>query len=398
MKKTVKTLLLLALALTIALLPTLALAEHATDGAGNMLATEADAAGATIGGDLYGVGRNVDASNAKIAESAILAGQNVNVNNATIGGSLRAAGQQISVANTAVDVNVTLAAYSVSLGQGFSAKAVYAAAQSVGFAGTCDALGVSAQTVTISGTVNGDANIYAEKVNVLDTAVITGALNVHASEAPVVAGGASVGSVHFTQRTEPDASTAVAAAAPVGAFAAFIAKLNKIIMMLPGRMILAVLYFFIIRRTVDGAADMVKTRPVAMPLSGFVTLISLPIAAIILFCTYIGIPAGALLLCLYALVLAFAVSFAGAMLGRLVFPKLHPLLAYVIGAAGVSIAKLIPFVSGLVTFGCMVYTLGYFIQKIYLGFGKKDYGAPEAQVLTPEPAEEAAQAAAPISE
>lgn len=388
MKRYWKRTLLFALALAVALLPALALADAETDGAGNVFATDGSASGMTIAGDLYGAGQQVDASGAKIAESAILAGQYVYVNNSTIGGSLRAACYTLSAADTAVDANATLAARSISLGREFSAKGIYIAAQTVDFAGECDTLNVMAQTVTISGIVNGDANISAETVTVADTAVITGTLHVTADSEPVVPAGATVGSVQFT-KGESDSDDAVdsESAVSVAAGAVVLHKVLSFAKSLLGGLGLAVLYYFIIQKTIEDAAAMVKTRPAAMPVSGFITLISLPVAVIILFITVVGASAGALLLCLYGLALGFASSFAGCMLGKLFFPKLHTLLAYIIGVAGISLLKVIPFLGGLVTLGCMIYTLGYFIQKIYLGFTKKksEGGEPVQAVAEAEP-------------
>lgn len=378
-------------ALMLALAPTFALAENdsdalALDGAGNAFADESGAVGMTIAGDLYCFGQNVDASNAQIDASAILAGQTVTVNGTRLGGSLRAAGYQISAENTVVDVNATLAAYGIHLGSQFSARAVYAAAQNVTFAGTCQTLGVSAQSVVISGTISGDVNITAGTVTVTDTAVISGNLNVTAKDAPSVASGASVANINFTEsETEETGHQLAAAATAVGV----LAKLGSLLMMLPGRILLAVLYYFIIRKSLDEAADMIQTRPAAMPISGLVALICVPVLAIILMFTYVGVPLGMLLACLYALALAFAVSFAGCMLGRCVFSKLHTLLAYLIGVSALSLIKLIPVVGGVVTFACMLYTLGYFIQKIYLGFGKGH--ASGVSGSTPDPTEEPAQ-------
>lgn len=386
MKKLTRCVLLLMLALFIALLPALANAESETDGVGNVLADDGSASGMTIGGDLYGVGQNVDASGTQVAESAILAGQNISVNNSTIGGSLRAAGYQIMAANTAVDVNATIMGYGINMGQGFSAKAVYAAAQSISFAGTCDVLHVAAQNVTVSGTVNGDAHINANTVSILDGAVVTGTLYVTAESEPVVPAGARVGAVSFTKsQTSSESETS---AASVSTVSKVLGKLSKLIMMLPGRILLAVLYYFVIRKSVDGAAEMAKTRAVAVPVTGFVALISMPIAAIILLCTVIGVPAGVLLLCLYGIALGFAVSFAGCMAGKLVFPKLHTLLSYIIGAGAITLILYVPYVGGIVTFAAMIYTLGYFIQKIYLGFDKKEaVAAPAAPAeMTVEPA------------
>lgn len=393
MKKTMKRTLLVMLALVIALLPALALADGEADGAGNFFAGESTAAGKTIAGDLYGAGQNVDASGAQVGASAILAGQYVSMNNGAVGGSLRAAGYQVSASNTVVDVNATLAGRDVILGTGFSAKGVYVAAQNVNFAGACDTLCAMAQDVVISGTVNGDVNVNAETVTVTDSAVIQGNLNVEAANEPVIAAGASVGAVSFTQSAS-DTDEATEGIAPVAAGAWFAHKALSLVKSLLGGLVLAVVYYFLIRGTIADGASMMKTRPVAMPVSGFVTLISLPIAAIILLVTVVGAPAGVLALCLYGLALGFSGSFAGCMLGKLVFPKLHTLVAYLIGVAAVAVVKIIPVVGGIVTLGTMIYTLGYFIQKIYLGFQKKPTApadAPQAAVeAEPQPMVEAA--------
>ncbi len=68
------------------------------------------------------------------------------------------------------------------------------------------------------------------------------------------------------------------------------------------------------------------------------------------------------------------------MLGKLLFPKQRTLVAFIIGVALVAAARILPIVRGLVSLGCTVYTLGYFVQRIYLGFGKK------AASPTPPPA------------
>ena len=377
MRTQLKRIALFTLALCIALLPTLALADSDTDtmldGSGNLITYENRAMGQAVASDLYCFGQNVDASSAQIGESAILAGQYVSINNSTVGGSLRAAGYQVSAFDTTVDVNATLAAYSISLGRGFAAKAVYGAASNISFLGVCDTLSLSAQSVSISGTVNGDATIYAENVIIAEDAVITGTLRIKSPNQPVIAGGAAVGQLDFTLDSSSESvEQTIATVSPI------IRKLKNLAMMLPGRIVLAVMFYFIIRKSVDEAAGMVKSRPAAMPVSGLVALISIPFAAILLIVTYVGIPAGMLLLCLYALALAFAVSFAGCMAGKLFFPKLHTLVAYIIGVAAVTVIRLIPFVGGLVTFACILYTLGYLIQRIYLGFIKKPSAPADA--------------------
>ncbi|MEG1883459.1 MAG: hypothetical protein RR224_07050, partial [Clostridia bacterium] len=344
--------------------------------AGNVFTTENDVANQIIQLDLYAVGQNVQVSECSIEQSALLAGQEVHVTGTSIGGSLRAAGYTLYANDTNVFANATMAGYSIDLGSQFSAKGIYAAASTIRYAGICDTLNVTGQTVTILGTINGDAYIYAERVIVESAAVIKGTLHVNSSAEPSIASGASVSNLEFEQMADSEPAETVKVISPI------LTKLKSLVMMLPGRILLAVLLFFVLGSAIKGAADMAKTRPVAMPVCGFIALIATPTAALILLITYVGIPAGALVLCLYALVLAFSVSFVGCAAGQLVFSKLHGLLASIIGVSICSLIVIIPYLGGLLRFVCMVYTLGYFLQKIYLGFGKKPT-TPKSEPLTP---------------
>ena len=372
MKRTLQSIALMALAVLLALLPTRVLAEGEKDAgqhsAGNLFVLDGGAVGQAVESDLYGFGENVDASLTQVGESAILAGRNVTVNNSDIGGSLRAAGYQVSVNGTTVAVNATLAGYSLTMGQDFFARGVYGAANTILFDGQCQELTLCAKDVTILGKVEGNARVYAQNVVIGPDAQIAGVLYVTAAAAPSVPSSAMVGSVSFTQAQSDRAEDA---AAVVKAVSPIMSALKKLAMMLPGRILLAVAYFFILRKSVDSASEMLSSRPAVLPLTGLVSLICIPIAALILVFTYIGVPPGLLIICLYALTLAFSVSFAGCIAGRLAFPKLHPLLAYIIGVSALTALKLIPFLGGLLTFACMLCVLGYFVQRIYQTFGKK---------------------------
>ena len=375
MKTHMKRIALFALALVLILLPMASLAESddlaSQDGAGNLIAASGGTMGQTVESDLYSLDANVDVTSCQIGASAILAGRNITVNNTTIGGSLRAAGYSISAIDTIVDVNATLAGYSLNMDPGFTARAIYGAAYSIGFSGECETMTLVANSVTINGKVNGNANVYANNVVIGPDAQITGTLNVTASNEPIIPATANVGALNFTQSVAEETTEVVETVSPI------LRAIRQLKMMLPGRILLAVLFYFIIRKSVDSAGNMLKTRPVTVPLTGLLSLICIPIVAVILLFTYIGVPVGLLLIFLYALALAFSVSFAGCMAGRLAFPKLHPLLAYIIGVSALTVLKLIPYLGGLLNLACILCTLGYFIQTNYLGFGKKDAANPK---------------------
>lgn len=378
MKKGLTRTLVAMLLLALVMVPALALADSETDTAGNELFSQ-DLTGKSIELDAYGTGETVNMQDSTVGASALLAGKDLMVSGSTIGGSLRAAGYNIVVNNTELGANATLAGYSITLGSGTTAKAVYAASNTFTFSGTCDTMGVYANTVTLNGTVNGDAQIYAENVVIGDNAVVTGSLNISAATEPVVPASAKIGALSFTttETTPENAETAATVSTAVG----ILGKLKKLIINIPGRMVLAVLYFFTISATVKKSGDMLKKRPAPMLLSGLIAIIAAPIAIVLLLCTVIGIPSAMLLSLLLSIALGFAISFTACAVGQLVFTKLHGLVASIIGVAAFSVLGIVPILGGVLTFACMLYTVGYFIQVIFLNWPRKtaaDAAAAEA--------------------
>ena len=355
---------LAVLMLALILVPVAALADGGeTDDAGNQFFTETFV-GKDVSLDLYGAGETVSVNGCTIGGSAILAGKDLSVNGSTIGGSLRAAAYTVVTGDTAIDANATVAAYEIGFEKGFTAKGVYAAAAKISFDGVCDTLNLTAEDISISGTVNGDAIVSAEHVSVLPGAVITGRLRVSSPNAPIIATGTSLGPVEF-EKIEAETAEAVTFAAKALSF------LKKLARSLPGAAVLAVIYFFTIGGAVEKSGEMLVKRPAPMLLSGLVALVAAPLAAIFLFISFIGAGAGCLVLMLYALALAFAGSFTGASLGRKFLPKLPGLAAAVIGAAALVLVRNLPIIGGLVGFAAILFTLGYYIQAIYAGFQKE---------------------------
>lgn len=373
---------LILLALTMALLPALALADggNSEDSAGNAFVWDGSASNLNTALDLYAVGQDVLVTGSTVGQSALLAGQNITLSGTTLGGSLRAAGSTLTVSDASIGGNATMAGYSIRFGSGATAKGLYAAGAEVSFSGACDALSVSAGTVTISGTVNGDANISANQIILTDDAVITGTLHAAASSQPQQAAGAKIGVLDFelVEANKSDITPAQAVAAPL------MAKLVASLLLIPGRIVLALAMFLIFHRQISDAAQMAVSRPVAMPVSGLVTLISVPLGMLMLTITVIGIPAGLLAGALYGLILAFAATFAGCAAARLVFPKMKPIVACIVGAAAVSVLRGIPVLGSIVGLVCSVYALGYFVQKVYLNLpGKQAVQAPVQQAEAP---------------
>lgn len=171
---------LIALALTA--LPTVSFAG--TDTAGNVLATEVDSTPSGIEGDLYWAGQSLNLDDASIGRDIIAAGENLSIRDCTVGGAVRLAARTIDIAKTAIDGSVTVAGQHVVLNTGSTANCFYAAGETVALRGSAKSAALAGDTVTIDGTVDGDVEVWADKLILGKNARITGTVNAHVSQDP----------------------------------------------------------------------------------------------------------------------------------------------------------------------------------------------------------------------
>lgn len=330
----------------------------AGDGAGNVFSSDKTVSGGAAERDYYWAGFELEMSGGDIGADGILAGKSINIDDSSFGGSLRTASYSANIKNTTVENNITAAGYSVSIGEGTSAAGIYAAGKEITFEGECQSITAAGETVAINGTVSGDASITAARVLIGENAVINGTLKVDAAQEPQIPDGAQVGKLEFTlsERAEREAN-----AAAVTAGAIIVGKLLSLAYWLPAMLLLCVLLWLIFSKELDGAGKMLLARPVAMPITGLVSIIAFPIALAILCVTVIGLPTAGILLLIAIPVGLVSVTFAGASVGRLVFPKMHKLLSSIIGVAILTVLKALPYLGTLIVLASMVYTVGYLI-------------------------------------
>lgn len=367
------------LVIPVVLLLTVLLASSAfaaADGAGNIFSNDKAVTGETADRDLYWAGLDTEITGGAFGGDGVLAGKSISVSDCTFGGSLRAAGYSIDVKNTLVPNNITAAGYTINIGEGVSAAGLYATGSEVAFSGECEHLQAFGKAVTINGVVTGDAYVHAASVIIGENAVIKGTLSVEASAAPDIPAGAKVGKLEFTPNHDAEKA---AAAAAVTAGAIIVGKLLSLAYWLPAMLVLCVLLWLLFSKELDGAGKLLVKRPVAMPITGLVSIIAFPVAIAILCLTFIGLPSAGILL-LIALVVAFvSVAFAGASAGRLVFPKMHKLLSSIIGVAVLVVLQQIPVLGTIVLLASMIYTVGYLILVCFERIKSLKNPAPAAQ-------------------
>ena len=133
-----------------------------------------------------------------------------------------------------------------------------------------------------------------------------------------------------------------------------------------GRFVLSAILVLLVPRFSRRAADTVRYAPIASPVGGFVTLIVVAIAAVLVFALGIAIGVwwiGLVVLAMYGVALALALTVAALFAGTLIGERawkivVHPVLALLLGVALLLLIGLVPVVGGVVVFGARRYGLG----------------------------------------
>ena len=338
------------IALVLAALPAAAFAG--TDTAGNVLATDSDSNPSGVEGDLYWAGQSLDLDDASIDHDIIAAGESLSICDCTVGGAVRLAARTIDIAQTAVDGSVTVAGQHVVLNTDSTASCFYAAGETVALRGSVKSAALAGDTVTIDGTVEGDVEVWADKLILGKNAHITGTVNAHVSEDPERAAGAEVGALKIDRTENEDTSTVndviggIVAAALSTCFVALLLEL-------------------VFPRATASAAGMLHQRPMPLWVSGLLGTIAVVPAVLLLIISIAGLSLAGALMCGVIGIALVSSAFAGCAIARMVG---HNQNRYAMAAVGGVIAGALtglPLVGGFISGVAFVFMLGYVIQIIW---------------------------------
>lgn len=309
--------------------------------------------------DFLWAGYALELADSTAAGDILAAGRTVTLRDSAAGSSVRVAAQGITLANVTVGRNATLAAQNVYVNGGTSiGGAAYIAAQSAKFAGGAKSLFVMAQTVTISGTVDGDAYVYASDVRVEEGAVITGTLYVEGASEPSVAGSAQIGTLD-AKVTSDDAVVDVAEPSLTDTVFAYALSAAACAV---GALLLAL----VLPGTTCGGARMLRTRAGYVLLSGFLgTMLALPTAVALLVLLLSAQMGVALLGALGVLLLTCEPLVAAALMGAL-FPRMNRFGAALVGGLVWGALMCAPYAGVIVTVVSLVLAIGMAIQAVWL--------------------------------
>ena len=355
---------LIALALTA--LPTASFAG--TDTAGNVLATDNDVNPSGVEGDLYWAGQALNLDDASIARDIIAAGDTLSIRDCTVGGAVRLAARTIDIAKTTVDGSVTVVGQHVVLNSDSAASCFYAMGETVALRGSAKSAALAGDTVTIDGTVEGDVEVWADKLVLGKNARITGTVNAHVSEDPERAAGAEVGALKI-DRTENESAATTANDIIGGIVAAALSTC-----------FVALLLELVFPRATASAAGMLHQRPTPLWVSGLLGTIAIIPAVLLLIISIAGLSLAGALMCGVIGIALVSSAFAGCAIARMVG---HSQNRYAMAAVGGVIAGALtglPLVGGFISGVAFVFMLGYIIQIIWHNAHLK----PQQLANTPE--------------
>ena len=339
---------LIALALTA--LPTTSFAG--TDTAGNVFATEVDSNPSGVEGDLYWAGQSLNLDDASIGRDIIAAGDTLSIRDCTIGGAVRLAARTIDISKTAIDGSVTVAGQHVVLNTGSTANCFYAMGETVALRGSAKSAALAGDTVTIDGTVEGDVEVWADKLVLGKNARITGTVSAHVSEDPEPAAGAEVGALKIDRTENEDISTlndvigGIVAAALSTCFVALLLELA-------------------FPRATASAAGMLHQRPTPLWVSGLLGTIAIVPAVLLLIISIAGLSLAGALLCGVIGIALVSSAFAGCAIARMFGHNQNRYAMAAVGGVAAGALTGLPLIGDFISGVAFVFMLGYVIQIIW---------------------------------
>lgn len=338
------------IALALAALPAAAFAG--TDTAGNVLATDSDSNPSGVEGDLYWAGQSLDLDDASIDRDIIAVGESLSIRDCTVGGAVRLAARTIDIAQTTVDGSVTVAGQHVVLNADSTANCFYAAGETVALRGSVKSAALAGDTVTIDGTVDGDVEVWADKLVLGKNARISGTVNAHVSEDPERAAGAEVGALKIDRTENEDTSTVndVIGGIIAGALSTcFVALLLELVF----------------PRATASAAGMLHQRPTPLWVSGLLGTVAIVPAVLLLIISIAGLSLAGALMCGVIGIALVSAAFTGCAIARMVGHNQNRYAMAAVGGLIAGVLTAIPLVGDFISGVAFVFTLGYVIQIIW---------------------------------
>lgn len=313
-----------------------------------------------VAGDVYAVGGNTLISE-NVRDDVVIAGGTITVLG-NVGGDLRIVGGTILVAGI-VGGELVAAGGTVTVSPAVTVggDAVLAGGQVVLDGRVMGDAQIFSGTATVNGTVQGNLMVSVdESLMIGDGTVIEGNLLYRARSADTLTMGNNVvitGEVIFEKITSPETTQSSADISSI--FGTYI--IAKLVISIVTALVLMTVFSGFSKEVTHGATQ----NTLRLLSYGFISLVVLPVAVILLLITIIGAPLGLLLLLLYGSLLLVSSIYASVVTGVWIshmtgwFNSSRVTWKHVVGGAiALTLISLVPIVGWIVGFGIFLITLG----------------------------------------
>jgi len=309
----------------------------------------------TVNGDVY-AGAGIVLVEGKINGDLIVGGGQVTING-EVNQDVRVGGGQVTIGGK-IGRNLTVGGGSVEVTKGASiGGSVVAGAGNINLnAPVGGDIRIGAGNVTLSGEVGGDVEAWVGSLRLTPSAVVAGNITYWSTEDASIASGATVtGSVTKNSPAPEEVPSKEKVLGVLTGFALFLKLLSLFTLLVVG---LILIKFFPVFNT--AAVANLRNRPWLSFGVGALTLILVPVAAVVLMVTVVGVPLGLMLLAIYGIAIFLSRVFVVYLVGQLLLTqaKVNEVLTLLVGLAVYALVTLLPIIGGLTTFLATVFSLG----------------------------------------
>jgi cytoskeletal protein CcmA (bactofilin family) len=307
----------------------------------------------TVNGDVFAFAQTV-VVNGTINGNLFAAARVVDVKG-TISGTAATAGQQVLVQGR-IERNLVAAGSTVTLLQsGSVGRSLIGAGDTVEQYGAVErGVAVAGSKLMIAGRVGREVRAASGSLDVASTAVVKGPLTYWSNSAARIAAGSQVGEVRHevtAGNTTPD-------------FGPWYRSPWLIGLKFGGFLIVGLALLALFPRLRASFPSLIIRKPWQAPLAGFLALIAIPIAAVILMITVIGAPLGIVTVLLYPVMIYTGQVLVAWAAGRLLADRVPALRAqnwavlFLLGALITTVLTQLPIVGVGVTVAALLYGMG----------------------------------------
>lgn len=312
-----------------------------------------------INGDAYIAGNGISLSGS--ADGDVIAfGNTLNIFLENVGGSVRAFGSTINIGGK-INRNITSAGANVNIKEGTVANGVYISGEKVEFLGEAEDLFISADKVALNGTIYGNVDIECKELIIGEYAKVDGEIKVKASKEPTILGDFNKDKIELSLIKDHKDN-----ASYYTGF--FVSKVLSLITAL----ILAVLLVLICKKYLFRTKEYVIDKAWLPLLIGFATLIIVPIVALIICITVVGVPVAFITLIIYGILIYLSPIISGIILGKIILKNMNAYLSALIGTVVIKVLIFIPYIGGILLFACILLSLGVFVQNLISNITSKE--------------------------